>query len=119
MKSHIYQVEPNPDYDRNITENKNHQYLVNFLLDSMIPWYKTRDRPGTFNSEKVRCEQVLSHIKSLLRRITTKPSHQLKERVVIDIMRIQKSMISQVPLFSDKTREYCLRQIEEHLGAYR
>lgn len=119
MKPYIYRVEPDPDYDQNRTEDHTHQYLVDFLLDCLRVWYKTRDRPETYNSEKARCERVIHRISLLLSRITTKPTHQLREKVTVDLMSIQQSMVEQLPFFSEETKTYCLRLISDHLREYR
>lgn len=119
MKPYLYRVEPNPDYDQNGINDQTHQYLVDFLLDCLRVWYDVRDQPQTFFSEKARCEQVIRKISMLLKRITNKHPYKLKGVVTVDMVSIQKSMVEQLPFFSEETRAHCLRLISDRLREYR
>lgn len=118
MKPQTYRVEPNSDYDLDYENSPNHQYVVDFLLDSMSTWCKIRDRPDTFNAEKLRCEKVIKKIRLLLRKITTTPTYKLKAKVTINIASIHRLMSNELLFFSERTRAHSLRLIRDHLQEY-
>lgn len=118
MKPQIYRVEPNSDYDLNHENNPDHQYVVDFLLDSLSTWYKIRDRPDTFEAEKFRCEKVIKKISLLLKKITTKPTHKLREKVTVNLTTIHRLMSNELLFFSERTRAHSLRLIRDHLQGY-
>ena len=118
MKPQTYRVEPNSDYDLDYENNPNHQYVVDFLLDSLSIWYKVRDRPDTFEAEKFRCEKIINKISLLLKRITTTPTHKLKEKVTINLISIHRLMSNELLFFSERTKAHSLRLIRDHLQEY-
>lgn len=118
MRPHSFRVEPNPNYDQNPTDEGQHQYIVDFLLDGLSIWRKVRDHPNTYNAEKARCDVVVRRICSLLKKITTKPTHQLRERVNINFGSILIAMVDQLQPFSSETKAYALGLIRDNLRDY-
>jgi hypothetical protein len=115
MKPQTFRVRVGSNFDLN---DSRQQYVVDFLLDCTSAVAKLRDASNTYRAEKASCQAILDEVGSLIKTITTDPSHKLRTYVKVDIALICVRIVERMALFSERTKTQGRRLLGEHLRAY-